>query len=39
MKPSTAASAGLIEAKGDDALVRADRIFAARQAPYFIDTF
>jgi len=39
MKPSTAASAGLIDATGEDALVRADRIFAARQAPYFIDTF
>nr|AHZ45596.1 GCN5-related N-acetyltransferase [uncultured bacterium] len=39
MKPSTAAAAGLIEATDDDALVRADRIFAARQAPFFIDTF
>ena len=39
MKPSTAASAGLIEATGNDALLRADRIFAARQVPYFIDTF
>jgi predicted acetyltransferase len=39
MKPSTAASAGLIEASDDDALVRADRIFTARQAPFFIDTF
>ena len=39
MKPSTAAGAGLIEAADDDALVRADRVFAARRAPYFIDTF
>ena len=39
MQPSTAASAGLIEAEDDDALVRADRIFAARRAPFFIDTF
>jgi predicted acetyltransferase len=39
MKPSTAASAGLIEASSDEALVRADHIFAARQAPFFIDTF
>ena len=39
MKPSTAASAGLIEASDDDALVRADRIFSARKTPFFIDTF
>jgi predicted acetyltransferase len=39
MKPSTAASVGLIEASDEGALVRADRIFAARQKPFFIDTF
>ncbi len=39
MKPSVAASAGLLEASNDDALLRADRVFAARQTPYFIDTF
>jgi predicted acetyltransferase len=39
LKPSDAAAAGLIEASDDEAVVRADRIFAARQAPYFIDTF
>jgi predicted acetyltransferase len=39
MRPSVAAGAGLIDATDDDALLRADRVFAARQAPYFIDTF
>ena len=39
MKASTAASVGLIEASDEEALLRADRIFAARQMPHFIDTF
>jgi predicted acetyltransferase len=39
MKPSVAASAGLIEAANEGALDRADRVFAARQPPFFIDTF
>jgi predicted acetyltransferase len=36
---STAASAGLIDASSEDALSRADRVFAVKRRPYFIDTF
>lgn len=39
LKPSTAASAGLLEVEDEDAVARADRVFAARQTPFFIDTF
>jgi predicted acetyltransferase len=39
MRPSIAAAAGLIEAIDGSALGRADRVFAAREVPFFIDTF
>jgi predicted acetyltransferase len=39
MAPSTAARAGLLAAESEDALSRADRVFAARRVPYFPDQF
>ncbi len=39
LSPSIAAWSGLIEAKNDDALDRAARIFAVRRPPYFTDHF
>jgi predicted acetyltransferase len=39
MRPSRAAAAGLVEAIDRGALERADRVFAVREVPFFIDTF
>ncbi len=37
--PSTAARAGLLRATSDDALARADAVFAVTRRPYFTDYF
>ncbi len=39
ISPAVAASAGLIEAKSEDVLDRAARVFAVRCPPYFTDHF